>query len=74
MDCRRLRAGTAKAVHPYAGCERGLSVLILGVILLILGLLLGIPVLWTIGVVLAVVGAILMIADAAGSSWGRRWY
>jgi hypothetical protein len=48
--------------------------LVLGVILLLIGLLLGVPVLWTIGVVLAIVGAILWVADGAGASWGRRWY
>jgi hypothetical protein len=49
-------------------------VLVLGIILLVLGLLLGIPVLWTIGIILAVIGAILWIAEGAGASWGRRWY
>jgi hypothetical protein len=48
--------------------------LVLGVILLLIGLLLGVPVLWTIGVVLAIVGAVLWIADGAGATWGRRWY
>jgi hypothetical protein len=48
--------------------------LILGIILLLIGFLLGIPVLWTIGLILAVVGAILWIADGAGARWGRRWY
>lgn len=46
--------------------------LILGVILLLLGLLLGISILWTIGIILAVIGAVLWIADAGGASWGRR--
>jgi hypothetical protein len=48
--------------------------LVVGVILLILGFLLGIPVLWTLGIILAVVGAILWIADSTGARWGRRWY
>jgi hypothetical protein len=48
--------------------------LILGIILLVLGLVLGVPVLWTIGVILAIVGAILWIADSIGTGWGRRWY
>jgi hypothetical protein len=48
--------------------------LILGIILLVLGLVLGVPVLWTIGVILAIVGAILWIADSIGAGWGRRWY
>ena len=39
-----------------------------------LGFLLGVPILWTLGIILAVVGAILWIADGAGATWGRRWY
>jgi hypothetical protein len=48
--------------------------LILGVILLVLGFLLAIPVLWTIGIILAIIGAILWVAEGAGAAWGRRWY
>jgi len=28
----------------------------------------------TIGITLAVIGAILRIAEGAGTTWGRRWY
>jgi hypothetical protein len=48
--------------------------LIIGVVLMIIGLLVGAPVLWTIGIVLAIVGAVLWLAESAGASWGRRWY
>jgi hypothetical protein len=48
--------------------------LVLGIILMLLGLLLSIPVLWTIGIVLAVIGAVLWIAQGSGAHWGRRWY
>ncbi len=48
--------------------------LILGIILLIIGALTGIAILWTIGIILALVGAVLWLADAAGASWGRRLY
>lgn len=48
--------------------------LVLGLILLVLGLLLGVPLLWTLGIVLVLVGAVLWLADGAGASWGRRWY
>jgi len=51
-----------------------IAVLTLGVILLILGFIFAIPILWTIGIILAVIGAVLWIADASGSAWGRRWY
>jgi hypothetical protein len=48
--------------------------LVLGLILLVLGFLLGIPILWIVGLVLAVVGAILWLGSGTGASWGRRWY
>ena len=50
--------------------------IILGVILLILGLLLGVPILWTLGVVLVIVGLILMLLGAGGRTIGgrRHWY
>ena len=46
--------------------------IILGVILLLLGLLLGIPILWTIGLIVAVVGVVLWIAGSAGHAVGGR--
>ncbi|MFJ7949359.1 DUF6131 family protein [Streptomyces sp. NPDC096354] len=49
--------------------------IVLGVILLLLGFLFGISLLWTIGVVLVVIGAILWILGAVGHSvGGRRHY
>ncbi|MFD0340022.1 DUF6131 family protein [Streptomyces sp. NPDC127117] len=49
--------------------------IILGVILLVIGLVAGISILWTIGVVLVVIGAILWILGAAGHAvGGRRHY
>lgn len=50
--------------------------IILGVILLIIGLLAGIPILTTIGGILIVVGVILWILGAAGRTIGGRkyWY
>ena len=47
---------------------------VLGIILMIIGLVLAIPVLWTIGILLALIGAVLWLASGAGASWGRRWY
>lgn len=44
----------------------------LGVILLILGFLLDIQILWTIGIVLAVIGLILFVLGAAGRAVGGR--
>jgi hypothetical protein len=51
-------------------------VIILGVILLVIGFIVGIPVLYTIGIVLAVVGAVLAILGGTGRRVGGRahWY
>lgn len=44
----------------------------LGLVLLIIGLLAGIPILTTIGVILAVVGAVLALLGAADRGIGGR--
>jgi hypothetical protein len=51
-------------------------VIVLGIILLIIGFVAGIPVLWTIGIILLVIGAILSLLGMAGREFaGRRyWY
>jgi hypothetical protein len=46
--------------------------IILGVICLILGFLLGVPILWTIGIILAVIGLILALLGMAGHAVGGR--
>lgn len=53
-----------------------LVMIILGVILLILGFVFGIPILWTIGIILIVAGAVLTILGATGRAIGGRktWY
>jgi hypothetical protein len=61
-----------RLLHPQRRKET--TVLVLGLILMLVGFLLAIPVLWTIGIILAIVGAILWIAEGAGVAWGRRWY
>jgi Family of unknown function (DUF6131) len=48
------------------------SMIILGVILILLGALLGIPVLYTIGIILAIVGLVLWVLGAAGHAVGGR--
>jgi hypothetical protein len=49
--------------------------IVLGVILLVLGYLLQVPVLWTIGIILLVIGAVLWIAGSLGRPVaGRRHY
>jgi hypothetical protein len=50
--------------------------LILGLILLLLGFLLHISILWTIGIVVLLVGAIFWLLGATGRAVGgrRHWY
>jgi Family of unknown function (DUF6131) len=50
--------------------------IILGIILLIAGFLLKISMLWTIGIILVVIGAILAIAGSTGRAVGgrRHWF
>ena len=49
---------------------------VLGLILLVIGFLLGLPALWTIGLILVVIGAILFLLGALGREVGGRryWY
>jgi hypothetical protein len=51
-------------------------VIVLGVILLVLGFIIGIPVLYTLGIVLLVVGVILAVMGGTGRRVGGRahWY
>jgi Family of unknown function (DUF6131) len=48
------------------------EVIVLGLILLLLGLLFGIGILWTIGLVLIVIGAVLWLLGATGRAVGGR--
>jgi hypothetical protein len=49
--------------------------LTVGIVLLVLGFLLGVPILWTLGIVLVVIGAVLMILGATDRAvGGRRHY
>ena len=49
--------------------------IILGIILLVIGYVAGIPLLWTIGIVLVVIGLVLLALGSAGRAvGGRRHY
>lgn len=49
--------------------------IVLGIILLIVAWLAGIPILWTLGIILIVVGVILELLGAVGRPmFGRRHY
>ena len=66
----RLRfLGTTAPSHAR---EEAFNVIVLGVILLILGVVLGINILWTIGLILLVVGIILAILGTMDRAIGPR--
>lgn len=50
--------------------------IVLGVILLIIGFLTGISIIWVLGIIAVVVGAVLAIAGTTGRAIGGRahWY
>lgn len=62
--------------NPACCGKRGPAMIILGIILLILGFVFGISILWTIGIILIVAGAVLSILGATGRAIGGRktWY
>ena len=49
--------------------------ILLGIVLLVLGLLFKISILWTIGIIIAVIGLVLLLAGSTGRPLaGRRHY
>jgi len=50
--------------------------IVLGLICLIIGFIAAIPILWTIGIVLVLVGLVLMVLGSTGRPVGgrSRWY
>ena len=46
--------------------------IVLGVVLLVLGFLFSVPILWTLGIVLLIVGAVLMLLGQIGRPVGGR--
>jgi len=67
-------AGSGPEVRSSDG-ERN-AMLVLGVILLLIGLFAHIAILWTIGIILLIVGAVLWILGSTGRPVGGRryWY
>jgi len=49
-------------------------VILLGVLLLVLGFVLGINILWTLGIVLLVIGVLLLVLGSVGHPIGGRNY
>jgi Family of unknown function (DUF6131) len=50
--------------------------IVLGIVLLVIGFIAKIPILWTIGIIVLVIGAILALMGVAGREVGgrRHWY
>ena len=49
--------------------------IILGLVLMLIGFIAGIPILWSLGILLAVIGLVLMVLGMAGREiGGRRHY
>jgi uncharacterized membrane protein HdeD (DUF308 family) len=50
--------------------------IVLGVILLIIGFVAKVPILWTLGIIVLLIGAVLAIAGVMGREIGgrRHWY
>lgn len=48
--------------------------LVLGIICLVIGAVTGIGIIWTIGIILAVIGLILLLLGAFHPMGPRRWY
>jgi hypothetical protein len=46
--------------------------IILGILLLIIGFIAGIAILWTLGIVVVIIGVVLALLGMAGHSVGRR--
>ena len=65
---------TTRSITDRALCK-GARMIVLGILLLIVGFVAKIPIVWTLGIIVLVVGAVLAIAGAAGRQiGGRRHY
>jgi uncharacterized membrane protein len=65
-----MRGSLQRSVE--SSLPKGDNVIILGAILMILGFVFGIPILWTVGIVLLVVGLVLMLLGRGGRQIGGR--
>jgi hypothetical protein len=49
--------------------------IVVGIVLLLLGLVLGVPLLWTLGIIVLIVGLVLLLLGSTGRAiGGRRHY
>ena len=55
--------------------QKGANVIVLGLVLMLIGFLAHIPILWSLGILVAIVGLVLLLLGAAGREvGGRRHY
>jgi len=47
-------------------------VIVLGIVLMLLGFFLSVPLLWTLGIIVLVIGAVLFVLGAIGRQLGPR--
>lgn len=74
-DTRTLRRPAALAARRAARSRKVISMIVLGLILLLVGYLTNVGILWTLGIILVVVGVILYALGSMGRSvGGRRHY
>lgn len=71
-DGSNVRIACSSVEHPAVPNSGVCAVIILGIILLVLGFIFGIPILWTLGIIIAVIGVILAILGATGRAVGGR--
>jgi hypothetical protein len=48
------------------------SMIVLGLVLMLIGFLLGIPILWTLGIILVIAGVVVVVLGAMGRAVGGR--
>jgi len=76
QQLRPVALGGDQGLVAHASSEGAAFMIILGVVLLIIGFFASIPILWTIGIILVVVGAVLALVGRSGRKVGGRahWY
>lgn len=58
-----------------ARCGHLQAMIVVGIVLLVLGLILAVPILWTLGIIVLVVGLIMLLLGSLGREvGGRRHY
>ena len=60
---------------PLGGSTRKVAMIVVGLVLLLIGFIAHIPILWTLGIIVLLIGLVLMVLGASGRAvGGRRHY